>query len=93
MAPLVVRDRVIVGNAGGEMGVRGWVKGLDLNSGAIIWTGYSIGPDAEVLASPATFKPFYQKDQELALTESSRADFFRDVDDYVRKVVVSPSAL
>ena len=27
-------------------------------------------------------------DQELALTESSRADFFRDVDDYVRQVVV-----
>ncbi len=68
MAPLVVKDRVIVGNAGGEMGVRGWVKGLDLKTGAIVWTGYSIGPDAEVLASPATFKPFYQKDQELALT-------------------------
>lgn len=68
MAPLVVKDRVIVGNAGGEMGVRGWVKGLDLNTGAIMWTGYSIGPDAEVLASPSTFKPFYQKDQELALT-------------------------
>ena len=31
--------------------------------------GYNIGPDAEVLASPATFKPFYQKDQELALDE------------------------
>jgi PQQ-dependent dehydrogenase (methanol/ethanol family) len=68
MAPLVVKDRVIVGNAGGEMGVRGWVKGLDLKTGAIVWTGYSLGPDAEVLASPATFKPFYQKDQELALT-------------------------
>lgn len=27
-------------------------------------------------------------DQELALTESSRADFFRDVDAYVRQVVV-----
>ena len=27
-------------------------------------------------------------DQELALAESSRADFFRDVDDYVRQVVV-----
>ncbi len=66
MAPLVVKDRVIVGNAGGEMGVRGWVKGLDLNTGAIVWTGYSIGPDAEVLASPGTFKPFYQTGTELA---------------------------
>ena len=29
MAPLVVKDRVIVGTAGGEYGVRGWVKGLN----------------------------------------------------------------
>lgn len=28
------------------------------------------------------------QDQELALTEPSRADFFRDVDEYVRQVVV-----
>src|SRR5437879_4518853 len=24
MAPLIVRDRVLVGNSGGELGVRGW---------------------------------------------------------------------
>jgi PQQ-dependent dehydrogenase (methanol/ethanol family) len=67
MAPLVVKDRVIVGTAGGEYGVRGWVKGLDLNSGQVVWTGYSIGPDDEVLARPGTFKPFYDKGTELAL--------------------------
>jgi lanthanide-dependent methanol dehydrogenase len=67
MAPLVVKDRVIVGTAGGEMGVRGWVKGLDLKTGEVVWTGYSIGPDAEVLAKPGTFKPFYEKGSELAL--------------------------
>src|SRR5687767_13148621 len=50
MAPLVAKNRVIVGTAGGEYGVRGWVKGLDLNSGKIVWTGYSVGPDNEVLA-------------------------------------------
>src|SRR3989442_15652931 len=59
MAPLVVRDRVIVGTAGGEYGVRGWVKGLDLATGRILWTAYNAGPDAEVLARPETFKPFY----------------------------------
>jgi alcohol dehydrogenase (cytochrome c) len=56
MAPLVVKDRVIVGTSGGEYGVRGWVKGLDLNTGKLVWTGYSIGPDDEVLAKPGTFK-------------------------------------
>ncbi len=67
MAPLVAKDRVIVGTAGGEYGVRGWVKGLDLKTGEIRWTGYSIGSDAEVLAKPETFKPFYQTGAELAL--------------------------
>src|SRR5215210_5474908 len=56
MAPIVVKDRVIVGTSGGEFGVRGWVKGLDVKTGKVLWTGYSIGPDAEVLARRGTFK-------------------------------------
>ncbi|HEX2248784.1 MAG TPA: PQQ-dependent dehydrogenase, methanol/ethanol family [Gemmatimonadales bacterium] len=67
MAPLVVKDRVIVGTSGGEYGVRGWVKGLDAKSGKVVWTGYTIGPDADVLARPGTFKPFYQRGSQLAL--------------------------
>ena len=39
MAPLVVKDRVIVGTSGGEFGVRGWVKGLDTRTGNLVWTG------------------------------------------------------
>jgi lanthanide-dependent methanol dehydrogenase len=66
MAPLVVKDRVIVGTSGGEFGVRGWVKGLDVRTGNLVWTGYSTGPDAEVLAKPGTFKPYYEKGTELA---------------------------
>ena len=27
MAPLVVKDKVLVGNSGGEFGVRGWLDG------------------------------------------------------------------
>ncbi|HEX4629169.1 MAG TPA: PQQ-dependent dehydrogenase, methanol/ethanol family [Gemmatimonadales bacterium] len=66
MAPLVVKDRVIVGNSGGEYGVRGWVKGLDLGTGRIVWTAYNAGPDSELLARPATFKPFYDRGEDLA---------------------------
>ena len=29
MAPLVVKGKVLVGNSGGEMGVRGWLTALD----------------------------------------------------------------
>jgi len=36
MAPLVIRDRVIVGAAGGEFGIYGWIKGLELSSGRLV---------------------------------------------------------
>ncbi len=65
MAPFVVKDRVIVGASGGEFGIYGWVKGLDLKTGKIVWTGRNIGPDADMLIKPGTFKPFYDKGTDL----------------------------
>ena len=61
MAPLVVKGRVLVGVSGGEFGVRGWLKGLDENSGKVAWTAYHTGPDKDVLIGP-NFKPFYKSD-------------------------------
>ena len=51
MAPMIVRDRVIVGPSGGEFGIRGWAKALDLATGKLAWTAYNEGPDAEMLVS------------------------------------------
>jgi PQQ-dependent dehydrogenase (methanol/ethanol family) len=62
MAPLVVKDKVIVGISGGEYGVRGWIQALDANTGKTVWKAYSTGPDADVLIGPE-FKPFYQGDR------------------------------
>jgi lanthanide-dependent methanol dehydrogenase len=62
MAPLVVKGRVLVGNSGGELGVRGWIKALDQDSGALLWTAYNTGPDSDVLIGPG-FKAYYPKDQ------------------------------
>ena len=62
MAPLAVKDMVLVGNSGGEMGVRGWLKALDVRTGAVRWTAWSTGPDRDVLIG-ARFKPFYAKDR------------------------------
>ena len=62
MAPLVAKDRVIVGASGGEFGIYGWLKGLDLKTGKIVWTGHNIGPDADMLVKPGVFKSFYDKD-------------------------------
>lgn len=62
MAPLVVKDRVIVGNSGGELGVRGKDVGLDLATGKQVWVAYHTGPDKDVLIGP-DFKPFYANER------------------------------
>lgn len=62
MAPLVVKNKVLVGNSGGEFGVRGWLTALDAATGRIAWRAYSTGPDKDVLIGPA-FKPHYASDR------------------------------
>ena len=62
MAPLVVRNRVLVGNSGGEFGVRGWLTALDTATGQIAWRAYSTGPDEDVLIGE-NFRPYYEMDQ------------------------------
>ncbi len=58
MAPLVVGNKVYVGNSGGELGVRGYLAALDVDTGKELWRAYSAGTDAEVKIG-ADFKPFY----------------------------------
>jgi PQQ-dependent dehydrogenase (methanol/ethanol family) len=60
MAPLVVKGKVLVGNSGGEFGVRGWLTALDADSGKVAWRAYSTGPDKDVLIGPS-FKPHYDQ--------------------------------
>src|SRR5215471_16282577 len=44
-APLVVKNMVLTGVAGGEFGIRGFVKAFDARTGAARWTAYTIpGP-------------------------------------------------
>jgi len=68
VAPLVVKHRVIVGASGGEFGIHGWVKALDLATGQLAWTVYNTGPDTQVLAKPGVFKAFYDSGANLGLT-------------------------
>src|SRR6185369_11806211 len=62
MAPLVVKGRVLIGNSGGEYGVRGWLIALDAKKGKELWRAYSTGPDREVLIG-SDYKPFYAKER------------------------------
>lgn len=59
MAPIAAKGKIYVGNSGGEMGVRGWVTALDENTGHIVWRGYSVGPDKDVLIGPR-FHAYYK---------------------------------
>ena len=44
-APLALKDMVLTGVAGGEFGIRGFVKAFDAKTGKLRWTAYTIpGP-------------------------------------------------
>ena len=66
MAPMIARGKVYVGNSGGEFGVRGWLKALDLGTGKLLWTAFNTGPDSSVKIGPA-FHPFYAQDRGVDL--------------------------
>jgi PQQ-dependent dehydrogenase (methanol/ethanol family) len=51
-APMVVKDKVIVGISGGEFGVQCHVTAYDINSGKQVWRAYSVGPDDQLLVDP-----------------------------------------
>ncbi len=44
-APLVIKDKVIEGTAGGEFGIRGFIAAFDVNTGKEAWRFYTVpGP-------------------------------------------------
>ena len=51
-APLVVKDKVLVGTSGGEFGVNCSLAAYDANSGKLLWRAYSQGPDDQILVDP-----------------------------------------
>ncbi len=51
-APMVVKDKVIIGISGGEFGVRGSVTAYNLKDGKRAWRAYSMGPDSDILMDP-----------------------------------------
>ena len=51
-APHVFKDKVLTGISGGEFGVRGRVIAYNIKDGKKVWTGWSIGPDTDLLMDP-----------------------------------------
>lgn len=62
MAPIVVKGKVLVGNSGGEFGVRGWLTALNAADGTLAWRAFSTGPDTDILIGDR-FRPFYEADR------------------------------
>ena len=55
-APVVAGNYVIIGNSGGEYGVRGHLAAFDMATGKLAWRAYSQGPDSDTLIDPVKTK-------------------------------------
>jgi len=51
-APLVVKDKILVGTSGGEFGVQCSMTAYDVKDGKQVWRAYSEGPDDQLLVDP-----------------------------------------
>ncbi|HEV7714376.1 MAG TPA: PQQ-dependent dehydrogenase, methanol/ethanol family, partial [Steroidobacteraceae bacterium] len=52
-APRVIKGRVLIGNAGGEFGVRGYISAYDAETGKLAWRFYTVpGNPAEPFEAP-----------------------------------------
>jgi PQQ-dependent dehydrogenase (methanol/ethanol family) len=59
---LIVGDKFIVGNEGGERGARGKVHAYNINTGKQEWLYYNMGPNLQVGVTDR-FQPFYDDDK------------------------------
>jgi PQQ-dependent dehydrogenase (methanol/ethanol family) len=51
-APMVAKDKVYVGNAGGEFGVLGHLTAYNIDTGKLVWRAYSSGTDEMIRFDP-----------------------------------------
>jgi len=56
-APLVTKDKVLIGNSGSEYGVRGYISAYDAESGKLVWRFYTVpGDPSKPFESPIMAK-------------------------------------
>ena len=53
-APMVIKDKVLVGISGGEFGVQCHVTAYDLKDGKQVWRAFSAGPDDQIKVDPVS---------------------------------------
>jgi len=80
LAPLVVKDKVIVGPAGGEYGIRGFLKAFDANDGKLLWTFYTIpekGHEGVWAANDATGRDMHRDIAAEKAALAKNSDFYK----------------
>lgn len=55
-APLVAKGKILIGNAGGETGVRGYVSAYDAETGKLVWRFYTVPGDPSRETDPVMQK-------------------------------------
>jgi quinohemoprotein ethanol dehydrogenase len=60
-APRVVKDKVLIGNGGSEVGVRGYLSAYDASTGKLVWRFYTVPPDpSQAVDGAASDKPLQE---------------------------------
>jgi quinohemoprotein ethanol dehydrogenase len=68
-APLIVKGMVIIGNGGGEYGVRGYISAYDAETGKQLWRTYTVPGDPS--------KPFESKAMKAAAKTWTGGDWWK----------------
>jgi alcohol dehydrogenase (cytochrome c)/quinohemoprotein ethanol dehydrogenase len=55
-APRVIKGKVLIGNSGGEFGVRGYISAYDADSGRLLWRFYTVPGDPSAGSDNAVLK-------------------------------------
>ena len=56
-APLAVKDKIVIGAAGGDRGVRDFIAALDAKTGKLLWKKFVIPAPANPAARPGRTTP------------------------------------
>ena len=55
-APLIIKDKVLIGNGGAEFGVRGYISAFDAETGKLAWRFYTVPGDPKLPAESAAME-------------------------------------
>ncbi|WP_323010709.1 methanol/ethanol family PQQ-dependent dehydrogenase [Paracoccus sp. (in: a-proteobacteria)] len=77
IAPYVVKDMVLVGSSGAELGVRGYVTAYDVKTGEMRWRAFATGPDDELLLAEDFNAPNPHYGQKNLGTETWEGDAWK----------------